>query len=114
MARRNHDFLSMFYLFPSQVKFVLYSSCIQSWALFCIIADCCELYHDFGLGPKVMEGVRMGKLYKLSIDIVLPSSTPDIIPSSSDNPSITLVITTNLTLWNNRMTHASIYVIYIP
>lgn len=24
---------------------------------FCIIGDCCELYHDFGKGPKVMEGV---------------------------------------------------------
>ena len=38
----------------------------------------------------------MGTLYKLSIEPILPLGMPDTIPSSSENPSITLAITTNL------------------
>ena len=81
---------------------------------FCTIGDCCE-YHDFGKGPKVMEGVRMGTLYRLSIEPVLPSGILDTIPSLSKNPSTALPVTSNLssnlTLWHNRMAHASIQVI---
>ena len=56
------------------------SLAVKAGLSFCTIGDC--LYHDFGKGPKVMEGVRMDALYKLSIEVVLPSGIPDTIPSS--------------------------------
>lgn len=61
-------------LFIPELKQNLFSIDLASKAglSFCTIGDCCELYHDFGKGPEVMEGVRMGTLFKLSIEPVLP------------------------------------------
>lgn len=39
------------------------------------LGDKCALYKDLGKGPKVMEGNRVGTLYKLSINPVPPTST---------------------------------------
>ena len=35
----------------------------------------CAIYRDFGRGPKVMEGLQIGTLYKLSIKSLTPIRT---------------------------------------
>jgi hypothetical protein len=63
----------------------------------------CALYRDLGKGPKVMEGVQIGTLYRLSITHVLPTQ-PD-----SDSAALAIVSTSDaeLVLWHNRMGHVN-------
>ena len=73
----------------------------------------CAIYKDFGRGPKVMEGIQIGTLYKLSIKSVIPIRSDPPIQHAS---STTLASTTdadNLTLWHNRMAHINVQVIKI-
>ena len=66
--------------------------------------DKCALYHNLGKGPKVMEGIQVGTLYKLSI-------TPIPSQSASQISSTALIAsshsTTDTTLWHNRMGHVN-------
>ena len=70
--------------------------------------DRCALYHNFGKGPKVMEGVQIGTLYKLSITPV-PSSP--VHQTSSTALTVSSRSTTDITLWHNRMGHVNTQVI---
>lgn len=96
------------------------------------LGEKCALFQDLGKGPKVMEGVQTGTLYKLSIDPIPPSSseigseseqqlsTVLATTSASDTDSTskmeqntcTALITTNrsdadFVLWHNRMGHVN-------
>lgn len=72
------------------------------------LGDKCALFQDLSQGPKVMEGVQTGTLYKLLI-------TP--IPSTifATAPSTTFAVTTHkhedITLWHNRMGHVNMQVL---
>ena len=89
----------------------------------------CALYRDLGKGPKVLEGIQVGTLYKLSISHV-PTSTPEIVnsnlsaalaissPCNTSPPdlvtsklsgalAISSTCDTDLLLWHNRMGHVN-------
>lgn len=63
----------------------------KSGLSFQTLGDRCALFQDLGKGPKVMEGVQTGTLYRLSIDPIPPSSS-EIVSTSTQTPSTTLTI----------------------
>lgn len=64
----------------------------KSGLSFRTMGDRCELYHDFGKGPKVMEGIRIGILYKLSINpLVLINYHPHV--DDNNDSSVDFVTT---------------------
>jgi hypothetical protein len=80
----------------------------KSGLSFQTVDDTCVLYHDRGKGPKVMEGVQTGTLFKMSITPVPPN------PSTS-SPSTALSVvnqhSTEPILWHNRMGHINMQVL---
>ena len=68
----------------------------------------CALYHNLGKGPKVMEGIQIGTLYKLSITPIAPTQVHQTISSAL---TITIYRATDITLWHNRVGHANAKVI---
>ena len=79
------------------------------------LGEKCALFQDLGKGPKIMEGVQTGTLYRLSIDPVPPSSSENSNTTNTseiEHTTSTALITTNhgdndLTLWHNRMGHVN-------
>lgn len=70
----------------------------------------CAIYRDFGRGPKVMEGVQIGTLYKLSIKPVIPIKSDQPIQHVSSTALTTTTDADTLTLWHNRMAHINVHV----
>ena len=89
------------------------------------LRDRCVLHDDFGEGPKVMEGERIGTLYKLSIVPVPPPLAQDISTytelsqsvldtaftdqSSSTAFAVNTSRDAELVLWHNRMAHVNVH-----
>ena len=77
------------------------------------LGEKCTMFQDLGKGPKVMEGVQTGTLYRLSIDPVPPSSSETDNTNNTSGTELntsTALITTNhsdLILWHNRMGHVN-------
>lgn len=62
----------------------------KSGLSFRTMRDRCELYHDLGRGPKVMEGIRTNTLYKLSINPLVPINHHPHVDDNNDS-SVALV-----------------------
>ena len=84
------------------------------------LGEKCALFQDLGKGPKVMEGIQTGTLYKLCIEPIPPPSSE--IGSELEQQSSTVLITTSASsttlttttcsdtdfvLWHNRMGHVN-------
>jgi hypothetical protein len=80
----------------------------KSGLSFQTVDDTCALYHDRGKGPKVMEGVQTGTLFKLSITHVPPKPS---IPSLSTALTVADQRSTAPILWHNRMGHINMQVL---
>lgn len=69
----------------------------------------CELYHDEGNGPKIMEGIRQGKLYLLSIRAIPPISEANTV--LTDLPKLEIhsrKLQKDIYLWHQRMAHTNL------
>lgn len=73
------------------------------------LGDKCAIYKDLGKGPKVMEGICLGTLYKLSINPVPPTCTETHVLSTALAVQTTCDI--DLTLWHNKMGHVNVQVL---
>ena len=101
-------------LFILELRRNLFSIGVASKAgySFQTLGDTCAIYQHLGRGLKVMEGVQVGTLYKLSIKPVIPTpSTKPKTPTPSTALATTAANNTDLTLWHNRMAHINVQVI---
>jgi hypothetical protein len=101
-------------LFIPELRRNLFSIGIASKAgySFQTLGDTCAIYQHLGRGPKVMEGVQIGTLYKLSIKPVIPTQHDKIVsPTPSTAFATTTMPNTDLTLWHNRMAHINVQTI---
>lgn len=95
-------------LFIPELRRNLFSIGLASKAglSFQTLREKCALYQDLGKGPKVMEGIQIGTLYKLFINPILPTSS-NKVTVTNQHSSTALTTTSNgdadLVLWHNRM-----------